>query len=465
MANSEPSKNKDINPTPGKPSEKDSKQTGPPVPASGDVLVTPEEISRIISGKQAAKKPPEPDKNKPKEAENPTVKKPEKESLAKVKKADKTASQPESPKPDKAISKPEPSKADKPAPKSPDKKIVNIKEKTKVKTESEEKKPANANNEKSTEKTAQEQPAQEQSASEQPETPPPPPEPKKAPRYGDKEEIVHISLSELHPFKDHPFQVKRDSEMSAMVESIKDKGVTQAAVVRPREGGGYEMISGHRRQLASELAGFTDMPCIIRNLTDEQAITQMVEDNTTQRESILPSERAKALKMQLDAIKRQGERNGNGQRSNEVVAERNKMTVKQVQRFIKLNELVPELLKMLDEQRIKFTPAVELAFISPNNQKYIAMTIESLEASPSLSQAQKMRELDQGKKLNHDVIDGIMSEQKKEEIRVIISGHELEKYFGKESTPQAMKDQIIKLLDDWSAKQKEMKNPQKQAER
>ena len=126
--------------------------------------------------------------------------------------------------------------------------------------------------------------------------PPPekPPEPREAPRSGEKEEIVYIKLSELHPFKDHPFQVRKDEEMAAMVESVKDKGVTQAAIVRPREGGGYEMVSGHRRQMASELAGFTDMPCIVRNLTDEQAITQMVEDNTTQREAILPSERAKA---------------------------------------------------------------------------------------------------------------------------------------------------------------------------
>ena len=163
--------------------------------------------------------------------------------------------------------------------------------------------------------------------------------------------------------------------MTAMVESVKDKGVTQPAIVRPREDGGYQIVSGHRRQMASQLAGFAEMPCIVRNMTDEQAITQMVEDNTNQRENILPSERAKALKMQLEAIKQQGVRTGNGQRSNEVVAERNKMTVKQVQRYIKLNDLVPDLLKMADEKKIGFTSAVELSYIKPKNQRYIAIAV------------------------------------------------------------------------------------------
>ena len=163
--------------------------------------------------------------------------------------------------------------------------------------------------------------------------------PAEAPRPGKEEQIVYIKLSELHAFKNHPFQVRNDEEMKAMVSSVRDKGVTQPAIVRPREDGGYEIVSGHRRQKASELAGFVDMPCIVRDLTDEQAITQMVEDNTNQRENILPSERAKALKMQLEAIKHQGAKEATsgqldpkdaGRRSNEIVAERNKMTVKQV---------------------------------------------------------------------------------------------------------------------------------------
>ena len=298
---------------------------------------------------------------------------------------------------------------------------------------------------------------------------PTPTQPQEAPRRGD-EQIVYLKLSELHAFKNHPFQVRNDEEMKAMVSSVKDKGVTQPAIVRPRENGGYEIVSGHRRQKASELAGYADMPCIIRNLTDEQAITQMVEDNTNQRENILPSERAKALKMQLEAIKHQGAKNFTsgqldpkdaGRRSNEVVAERNKMTVKQVQRYIKLNDLVPDLQKMMDEGRIKFTPAVELAYIKPRNQNYIAVAIDSQQSSPSLSQAQRMRELDQKGVLNGDVIDGIMMEDKKEVDKVILTGAELGKYFGKEATPREMKDQIIKLLDDWKGQQKDMAKPEK----
>ena len=306
--------------------------------------------------------------------------------------------------------------------------------------------------------------------------PPAKAEPVAAPRSKEVEQVVYIKLSELHPFKNHPFQVRDDDEMRAMVESVKDKGITNAAVVRPREGGGYEMVSGHRRMKASELAGFADMPCIVRNLTDEQAITQMVEDNTTQRESILPSERAKALKMQLEAIKRQGARGDlatsgqdgpkleNGQRSNQIVADRNKMAVKQVQRYIKLNDLVPDLMKMVDAKKIAFTPAVELSYIKPKNQRYIAIAIEGQQSAPSLSQAQRMRELDQKNMLNGDVIDGIMLEEKKEVDKVIISSQELSQYFGKDKTPREMKDQILKLLDEWKGKQKEIAKPEKKAE-
>ena len=293
--------------------------------------------------------------------------------------------------------------------------------------------------------------------------------PTEAPRRGD-EQIVYLKLSDLHASKNHPFQVRNDEEMRAMVSSVKDKGVTQPAIVRPREDGGYEIVSGHRRQKASELAGYADMPCIIRNLTDEQAITQMVEDNTNQRENILPSERAKALKMQLEAIKHQGAKNFTsgqidpkdaGKRSNEIVAERNKMTVKQVQRYIKLNDLVPDLQKMMDGGQVKFTPAVELSYIKPKNQQYIAIAIESQQSSPSLSQAQRMRELDQKGILNGDVIDGIMMEDKKEVDKVILTGAELGKYFGKETTPREMKDQIIRLLDGWKDQQKEAAKPEK----
>ena len=303
-----------------------------------------------------------------------------------------------------------------------------------------------------------------------PEQPKPQEPPKEAPRRGE-EQIVYIKLDELHAFKNHPFQVRDDDEMRAMVSSVKDKGVTQPAIVRPREDGGYEIVSGHRCQKASELAGFTDMPCIVRNLTDDEAITQMVEDNLNQREEILPSERAKALKMQLEAIKHQGSRTSGqidpkdaGKRSNEIVAERNKMAVKQVQRYIRLNELVPDLMKLMDEKKLGFTTAVELSYIGKKNQSYIAVAIDSQQSSPSQAQAKRMRELDEKKLLNGDVIDGIMMEDKKEVDKVILTGVELSKYFGKETTPREMKDQIIKLLDDWKGQQKEHEKPEKKTE-
>ena len=294
--------------------------------------------------------------------------------------------------------------------------------------------------------SAKKAPAKEETPAPEPE---PPQKPKEPPRKGETEQIVFLNLSELHAFKNHPFQVRDDDEMRAMVESVRDKGVTQPAIVRPREDGGYEIVSGHRRQKASELAGYADM---------------------------LPSERAKALKMQLEAIKRQGARGDistsgqlgpkseNGQRSNAVVAERNKMTVKQVQRYIKLNDLVPDLMKMVDDKKISFTPAVEMSFIKPKNQRYIAVAIEGQQSAPSLSQAQRMRELDQKKILNADVIDGIMLEEKKEVDKVIISSQELSQYFGKEKTPREMKDTIISLLDEWKEKQPELSKPEKQAE-
>ena len=284
-----------------------------------------------------------------------------------------------------------------------------------------------------------------------------PPAPRDATR-GVKEEIVYLNLAELHPFKNHPFGVRDDAEMQGLVESVKAAGVNQPALVRPREGGGYEIIAGHRRQRASELAGFVNMPCIVRNMTDDEAILAMTDDNLRHRERILPTEKAAALKQQVEAIKHQGARPGEddrdaGKRSTQIVGDRNGMNYKQVQRYIRLTELVPDLQKMVDEKQLSFTPAVEISFIRPKHQKYIAVAIEGQASSPSLSQAQKMRELDKEGKLNGDVIDGILSEQKKEVDKVIINSAELEKYFGKDKTPREMKDTILALLDEWKEKQ------------
>ena len=269
---------------------------------------------------------------------------------------------------------------------------------------------------------------------------------------------MYIDLSELHAFKNHPFGIRDDTEMQGLVESVKASGVNQPALVRPREEGGYEIIAGHRRQRASELAGFANMPCIVRNMTDDEAILAMTDDNLRHREKILPTEKAQSLKMQLEAIKHQGARPGEdaqeaGKRSTQIVGDRNSMNYKQVQRYIRLTELVPYLQKMLDEKQLAFTPAVEISFIRPKQQRYIAVAIEGQQSSPSLSQAQKMRELDKQGALNGDVIDGILSEQKKEVDKVIINSAELEKYFGKDKSPREMKDKIISLLDDWKAKQ------------
>ena len=304
------------------------------------------------------------------------------------------------------------------------------------------------------------------------ETPPVEPEKSASPRdatRAEKEEIVYLNLSELHPFKNHPFGVRDDAEMRALVESVMAGGVNQPALVRPREGGGYEIIAGHRRQRASELAGYANMPCIVRNMTDDEAILAMTDDNLRQRAEILPSEKAVSLKMQVDAIKHQGGPglgDDAGKRSTEIVGARNGINYKQVQRYIRLTELVPDLQKMMDEKKLSFTPAVEISFIRPKYQRYIAVSIEG-ESSPSLSQAQQLRKLDKENKLNPDVIDGILSQEKKKEDRsVIINGAELDKYFGKEVTPRQMKEKIIALLDEWKEKQPpELTKPERKTEK
>ena len=291
-----------------------------------------------------------------------------------------------------------------------------------------------------------------------------------------KEEVVYLDLSELYPFKDHSFQVREDAEMQSLVESVKTGGVNQPALVRPREGGGYEIIAGHRRQKASELAGYRNMPCIVRNMTDDEAILAMTDDNLRHREHILPTEKAKALQQQVEAISHQGTvlkgvaEGDIGKRSTEIVGARNGMNYKKVMRYIRLNELVPELKDMVDGtavtaagepvKKLGFIPAVELSYIRPRNQQLIAVSIEGEQSSPSVAQVKKLRELDQQGKLTGDVIDAILSEEKKEVGQVIISTDELNKYFGKEVTPRQMKEQIMALLDEWKEKQP----PEKKAE-
>ena len=231
-------------------------------------------------------------------------------------------------------------------------------------------KPPKPRDKKSQSKPAPEKPVVDKgSAPAGAEVTPEPSAPRDATR-AEKEEIVYLNLSDLHPFKNHPFGVRDDAEMQGLVESVKAAGVNQPALVRPREDGGYEIIAGHRRQRASELAGFANMPCIVRNMTDDEAILAMTDDNLRHREHILPTEKAQSLKMQVAAIKHQGSRPGEedkdaGKRSTQVVGDRNGMNYKQVQRYIRLTELVPDLQKMVDEKKLAFTPAVEISFIRP----------------------------------------------------------------------------------------------------
>ena len=278
-----------------------------------------------------------------------------------------------------------------------------------------------------------------------------------------REKVTDMPLSELHPFPDHPFQVRDDDAMNETVESIKEYGVLVPAIVRPRAEGGYELISGHRRKHACELAGLPTMPVIVRDLDDDAATIIMVDSNI-QRENILPSERAKAYKMKLDAIRRQAGRpskencaqvghNFDGKKSVQIVADQAGESKTQVQRFIRLNELTPQLQQMVDDKKIAMTPAVELSYLKPEEQTLLLDTIESEQATPSLSQAQRLKNFSQEGHLNEDSMLAIMSEEKKPEKNdLTIKADKLQKYFPKSYTPQQMEQVIIRLLDGWQKK-------------
>ena len=272
------------------------------------------------------------------------------------------------------------------------------------------------------------------------------------------ETIKDIPLGELHPFPDHPFGVRDDESMAQTVESIREYGVLVPAIARPREDGGYEIIAGHRRKHACELAGLTTMPVIVRDI-DRNTATIMMVDSNLQRENILPSERAKAYKMKLEAIKRQGKRHDLTSTqpvqklSVEQVAEDAGTSREQIRRYVRLNELEPELMQLVDEGKIGMTPAVEISYLKPEEQKLLIETIDSEQATPSFSQAQRMRRLSQEGKLNDDAVLGIMMEQKKpENWDLKLPMDRIRKYFPRSYTPQKMEDTIIKLLEMWMKK-------------
>ena len=278
-----------------------------------------------------------------------------------------------------------------------------------------------------------------------------------------REQVQQIPIGELFPFKNHPFKVLDDESMQRTVESVEQYGVLSPLIARPRAEGGYEIISGHRRQHAAQLAGLETLPVIVRNMDDDAAVLLMVDSNL-QRENILPSERAFAYKMKLEAMKHQAGRptqdnysqvgNNFGTLSSEEMAEELGTSKNQIFRYIRLTNLVPELLDMVDEKKISFNPAVELSYLDTNQQRDFLEAMNDTQNAPSLSQAQRLKKLAQEGHFSYDVAFAVMGEEKKDELdKVVIKNDTLRKYFPRSYTPKQMEDTIIKLLDQWQRKQ------------
>ena len=276
-----------------------------------------------------------------------------------------------------------------------------------------------------------------------------------------REQVQQIPIGELFPFKNHPFKVLDDEAMTRTVESIAQYGVLAPLIARPRpDGDGYEIISGHRRQYAAKLAGLDTLPVIVRQMSDDAAVILMVDSNL-QREHILPSERALAYKMKLEAIKNQGARSDLTSpqvaakfRSDDAVAKDQGISGDTVRRYIRLTNLVPELLDMVDEKKIAFNPAVELSYLDTNQQRDFLEAMQDTQNAPSLSQAQRLKKLAQEGHFSYDVAFAVMGEEKKDELdKVVIKNDTLRKYFPRSYTPKQMEDTIIKLLDQWQRKQ------------
>ena len=278
-----------------------------------------------------------------------------------------------------------------------------------------------------------------------------------------REQVQQIPIDELFPFKNHPFKVLDDESMQRTVESVEQYGVLSPLIARPRPEGGYEIISGHRRQHAAQLAGLDALPVIVRQMDDDAAVLLMVDSNL-QRENILPSERAFAYKMKLEAIKNQGARSDltcgqfghklNGAKARDIVADESGDNARNVQRFIRLTNLIPELLEMVDEKKIAFNPAVELSYLDESQQRDFLEAMNDTQNAPSLSQAQRLKKLAQEGHFSYDVAFAVMGEEKKDELdKVVIKNDTLRKYFPRSYTPKQMEDTIIKLLDQWQRKQ------------
>ena len=278
-----------------------------------------------------------------------------------------------------------------------------------------------------------------------------------------REQVQQIPIGELFPFKNHPFKVLDDESMQRTVESVEQYGVLSPLIARPRLEGGYEIISGHRRQHAAQLAGLDALPVIVRQMDDDAAVLLMVDSNL-QRENILPSERAFAYKMKLEALKNQGARSDltcgqfghklNGAKARDIVADESGDNARNVQRFIRLTNLIPELLDMVDEKKIAFNPAVELSYLDEAQQRDFLEAMNDTQNAPSLSQAQRLKKLAQEGHFSYDVAFAVMGEEKKDELdKVVIKNDTLRKYFPRSYTPKQMEDTIIKLLEQWQRKQ------------
>ena len=274
-----------------------------------------------------------------------------------------------------------------------------------------------------------------------------------------REQVQQIPIGELFPFKNHPFKVLDDESMQRTVESVEQYGVLSPLIARPRPEGGYEIISGHRRQHAAQLANLDTVPVIVRNMEDDAAVLLMVDSNL-QRENILPSERAFAYKMKLEALKNQGARSdltsaqlGRKLETADIVGQESGDSRNQVRRFIRLTNLVPELLDMVDEKKIAFNPAVELSYLDTNQQRDFLEAMNDTQNAPSLSQAQRLKKLAQEGHFSYDVAFAVMGEEKKDELdKVVIKNDTLRKYFPRSYTPKQMEDTIIKLLEQWQRK-------------
>ena len=277
-----------------------------------------------------------------------------------------------------------------------------------------------------------------------------------------REQVQQIPIGELFPFKNHPFKVLDDESMQRTVESVEQYGVLSPLIARPRPEGGYEIISGHRRQHAAQLAGLDALPVIVRQMDDDAAVLLMVDSNL-QRENILPSERAFAYKMKLEALKNQGARSDltcgqfghklNGAKARDIVDDESGDNARNVQRFIRLTSLIPELLDMVDEKKIAFNPAVELSYLDESQQRDFLEAMNDTQNAPSLSQAQRLKRLAQEGHFSYDVAFAVMGEEKKDEMdKVVIKNDTLRKYFPRSYTPKQMEDTIIKLLEQWQRK-------------